>query len=96
MALSKCTKCGGRISTQWPECPACGTPPGGRSGKKKSKFNATPHYLVSATLATVGTVIYGTRFLYHSSDEPLMRAAIAMILVGICWYVAARVLKNVR
>lgn len=96
MALTTCSKCGSRVSNQWPECPSCGTPTVGGPAPKKKRFNATPHYLAGTTLAVVGTVIYGTRFLHHSSDEPLMRAAIGMILVGICWYVAARVYKFIR
>jgi len=99
MAIILCKSCGKRVSSQWPECPSCGTIPGekgSQSVKKRRRFSPAPHYLIGTTLATIGALIYGAQLMGRAVDPRVMTAGMGMIAVGACWYAAARLLAALR
>jgi hypothetical protein len=98
MAITKCSSCGRRVSSQWPECPACGAKTGKRESKSGGlrRFNPTPHYLIGTTLATVGALAYGSQLFRNVVDERVVAGGLVFIALGACWYAAARLLAVLR
>lgn len=99
MAIILCKSCGKRVSSQWPECPGCGTVPGEKGsadGGKRRRFNPAPHYLIGTTLATIGALTYGAQLMGRAIDPRVMTVAMVMIALGACWYAAARLLAALR
>ncbi len=92
MALINCSSCGQRVSSQWPECPSCGTRRGGAGKGGRRRFNAQPHYLIGSVLATIGALIYGGQLVAQAFDTRLMTVAMGMMAVGAGWYAAARLI----
>lgn len=83
------------MSDQWEQCHSCGVA-AKSGGKKRKRFNPTPHYLVSTLIVSVGALIYGAQFMGRVIDPGTMRIALLMVIFGVGWYAAARVLSMLR
>lgn len=86
------------MSSQWPECPACGAKPakGGSKANRSRRFNPAPHYLIGTALATVGAMAYGSQFFRNAVDERVVAGGLVLIALGACWYAAARLIAVLR
>ncbi len=90
MAITRCGKCGERMSTLADVCTKCGTPVADAPEPRKPSFlgNMTLHYLLAALLFLAGAWMYGQA--YYGRGAPPSTLANAMLYGGLVWYAVAR------
>ena len=95
MTMTLCRRCGGKVSDQWAQCPACGRKLGAATRTPARRKASSPWIMVamlaSTLVAVAGGFIFGLA-IWNRAPVPFWQPlAVPLMLVGAAGYVAARI-----